>query len=1229
MNRVLVVDDKEENLYYLRALLSGHGWEVESANHGAEALVMARRFPPDLVVSDLLMPVMDGYTLLRHWKLDPCLKDVPFVVYTATYTEAEDERLAMSLGADSFILKPSDPDEFLSRLEEVMSRPDPNHRNETRKPIEDETELLRVYSATLIRKLEEKSLQLEKTNRALHEDIIRSREMEASLRASQAMMATAQRIAHFGSWELDLEGGNEPDSERLIWSDEMYRIAGYEPGTLEVSREKFFELVPPEDRPRIRETAASAIRERKPYSIIHRLVRPNGEVRVVQETAEVFFDELTSRAVKMVGTAHDITERYVAADALAKSEREQRVLAQALEIERSRLLAAQEVAKLGSWETDIASLAVNWSSETYRIFERDPETFRPDHESFLQLVHPEDRREVETAFAASLQQREVKEAQHRIVTPEGRVKHVLERWRVFHDANGTPLRALGTCRDITERVIADRDLRHTSTLLQAVVDGTTDAVFVKDRQGRYMLFNHAAARFVGRSIAEVLGNDDMALFGPEDARIIMESDRRVMRTGETVTAEESLTAAGVTRTYSATKAPFRDSHGNIIGTIGVSRDITESKITEKALRSSIEEIGTLGSALDEHAIVSRTDATGKITYVNDKFCDVSGYSREELLGQDHRVINSAYHPKSFFRELWKKISSGNVWQGELRNRAKDGSYYWVDTTIVPFCDDKGRPTKYISIRTDVTKRTQTEVFLRESESRFRMTAMQLSNVLDYSLDVICSFDEDGNFVQVNAACRAVWGYGADELLGTKYLEKVVREDRDRTEESSAAIMAGKSTRSFENRFHRKDGTVAYMQWAAHWSGTERIMFCVARDITEKKMLESQFLRAQRMESIGTLAGGIAHDLNNVLAPIMMAIELLKMDDEDPTRAGILSTIEISAKRGADMVRQVLSFARGVEGRQLEVQVAHLLKEIQKISNETFLKNIQVKVGLDPEIWVVEGDPTQLHQVMLNLSVNARDAMPDGGTLTLSARNVMLDEQYSIMNLESSPGPHVVIEIEDTGTGMSPEVIDRIFEPFYTTKELGKGTGLGLSTTLAIIKSHGGFVRVSSELGKGTKFRIYLPAKSRVSSYAQAEAKCDLPSGQGELILVVDDEAAIREITRQTLENSGYRVVLASDGAEAIATYAVRREEIAAVLTDMMMPTMDGAAAIQAITRINPAAIILAASGLNTLGMEAKATNAGVKHFIPKPYTAETLLRTLAQALTASDPDGGDLEGSAS
>jgi CheY-like chemotaxis protein len=265
--------------------------------------------------------------------------------------------------------------------------------------------------------------------------------------------------------------------------------------------------------------------------------------------------------------------------------------------------------------------------------------------------------------------------------------------------------------------------------------------------------------------------------------------------------------------------------------------------------------------------------------------------------------------------------------------------------------------------------------------------------------------------------------------------------------------------------------------------------------------------------------------------------------------------------------------------------------------------------------VIVGDPTQLHQVLVNLCLNARDAMPNGGTLSLHAENVELDAQYAGLNPEASPGPHIFLQVEDNGVGMAPEILEKIFDPFFTTKEVGKGTGLGLSTSAAIVKSHGGFIHAYSEPGKGSKFKIYLPAKIGPPSETTAVQMAELPRGNGELILVIDDEASARQITSQTLEAFGYRVVVASDGADALAIYANQRNEIAVVLTDMMMPVMDGAATIRVLRRMNPELPIIAASGLSANGYVARATSLGVKHFLPKPFTAEALLKVLREILT--------------
>jgi CheY-like chemotaxis protein len=368
-----------------------------------------------------------------------------------------------------------------------------------------------------------------------------------------------------------------------------------------------------------------------------------------------------------------------------------------------------------------------------------------------------------------------------------------------------------------------------------------------------------------------------------------------------------------------------------------------------------------------------------------------------------------------------------------------------------------------------------------------------------------------------------------------------------------------------------------------------------------------------MESIGTLAGGIAHDLNNALSPIITSIDLLKLRFKDKESTELISIIGASAQRGADMVRQVLSFARGVEGKRMELQIRHLVKEMEQIANDTFLKHIHVRTAIPSDLWTVLGDPTQIHQVLLNLCVNARDAMPNGGTLSITAENVTLDPQYAGMNADARPGPYVAIQVEDTGTGMPAAIVDKIFEPFFTTKEVGKGTGLGLSTSLAIVKTHGGFIRVYSEMGRGTRFKVYLPGSSGGAGETVAEVEQQMPRGNGERILVIDDEDSVRRITRQTLETFGYEVILASDGTEAIGIYAKRSGQIAAVITDMTMPIMDGPATIQVLRRLNPEVKIIAASGLSNTG-RAQATVQGVHYFLPKPYTAEALLQTLRKLL---------------
>lgn len=619
-----------------------------------------------------------------------------------------------------------------------------------------------------------------------------------------------------------------------------------------------------------------------------------------------------------------------------------------------------------------------------------------------------------------------------------------------------------------------------------------------------------------------------------------------------------------------------------------------------------KELADIKFALDQAAIVAITDQTGKITYVNDKFCEISKYSREELLGQDHRIINSAYHPKEFIRNIWTTIASGKVWRGELRNRAKDGSIYWVDTTIVPFLNEKGKPFQYVAIRSDITER-------KFAEERIR----QQASLLDKAQDAILVCDLSYRILYWNKGAERIYGWRAEEVLGKEICDVVCKGSREQLEKAQEALRRADEFNA-EERHDTKSGKplVIESRWTLVRNEKEQpdYFLIINTDITEQKRTESQLLRAQRIESIGTLAGGIAHDLNNILSPIMMAIDMLQLNAKDEETERWLSMARENAERGASMVKQVLSFARGVEGERISVQVRHVIKDLIKVLNETLPKSINVKSEIEPELNLISADPTQINQVLMNLCINARDAMPMGGTLSISAENATLDENYARMHIEAKPGRYVLISVKDTGSGMPPEVQQRIFDPFFTTKEIGKGTGLGLSTALSIVKSHGGFINVYSEPGRGTQFTIYLPAAESASPAAESKKASPYPAGSGELILIVDDEENILQITKATLEKFGYRTLTASDGTEAMATYAQRGDEIALVLTDMAMPFMDGAATIRALRKLNPTLPIIAASGLTTPEQSGEIQNNHVNAFLAKPYTAEKLLTTIAAVL---------------
>lgn len=506
-------------------------------------------------------------------------------------------------------------------------------------------------------------------------------------------------------------------------------------------------------------------------------------------------------------------------------------------------------------------------------------------------------------------------------------------------------------------------------------------------------------------------------------------------------------------------------------------------------------------------------------------------------------------------------------------------------------------------------------------SSLRLSEARLAGILASAMDAIITVDEKQCVVLFNTAAEKMFRCQAADTLGQPLDRFIPGRFRDAHKQHINNFGETSTSQRTMGKLRplsgvRADGeefpieaSISQMDAEGH-----KLYTVIIRDISEKKKLEAQFLRAQRMESIGTLAGGIAHDLNNVLSPILTAVELLQMRFTDESSQRLLNILHTNAVRGSEMVKQVLSFARGVEGDYSTLQPKHLIKEIVKILADTLPKNIMITYSIPSDLWNVKGDATQLHQVLMNLCVNARDAMSTGGELRIEALNVDIDDHYSRMNVGSKPGRHVCLTVIDTGIGIPESNLSKIFDPFFTTKDQGHGTGLGLSTVAGIVRSHGGFVGVYSEADRGSMFKIYLPAIEALQIPATQAARLDLPVGNGELILVVDDESAIREIAKETLLAFGYQVLTANDGTEALALFAQHQNEIRCVITDMMMPFLDGPATIRALRKLAPNLKIIASSGLKANDKSAEAVQLDVKTFLYKPYTAEALLKALAAEL---------------
>jgi len=770
--------------------------------------------------------------------------------------------------------------------------------------------------------------------------------------------------------------------------------------------------------------------------------------------------------------------------------------------------------------------------------------------------------------------------------PEG----VLVVWRkeprAFSDQDVAFLNAVSNILASTmQRNATQEALRLSREHMERILDAVPDCIFRFDRHLRVRYMNVSAVR----GLPSVLIGTHIDEFSiPTVHRTRWRSGiERALASG--VAERFDIDGPDSARRYDVSLMP--SIHAGAPSVVVVLRDITE-RVRAQARYETLFASNVVG--------VFFCGSDGVVTQANRCFLEMVGHEPADVAGR-RLNIQTLMTPtaQAIHAARLREVREHGVLPplpGELVH--SNGSN--VPVLLASAVVDRA-PAEIVTFAVD-------ETATRRAENELRNQTL----LLDSARDAIVLRDMDGRICFWNEGARRLYGWTRDEAVGKSLSELINIPRTDGEPPAGPTVIA---CGEWQGELQQRTKTGAQIIVDSRCSllpsayGEPPMMLIINTDITERKSLQRQLLHAQRLESLGTLAGGIAHDLNNILMPIQMGCEYLRRVGIPPNAERTIDSIAASARRGADIIRQLLTFARGQRADNEMANPARIIGELEKMLRETISPAIEIETSVDPDIWSIACDPTQVLQVLLNLGVNARDAMPDGGVLGIRAENVEVDEQYAKMNPGASPGMYVMLSVSDTGTGIPPESIERIFDPFFTTKEADAGTGLGLATVRSIVKNHGGFLQLYSEPG-ATVFKTYLPALYETTSEETRDFGPPAISGNGELILVIEDEMAIRDVTAATLESFGYRVLTASDGSEGIALYA-QNPDVAVVVTDMLMPVLDGPTTIRALRNLNPNLRVVGMSGYTGPRMTGPMPDL----LLQKPFRAADLLNAIHEVLS--------------
>lgn len=612
---------------------------------------------------------------------------------------------------------------------------------------------------------------------------------------------------------------------------------------------------------------------------------------------------------------------------------------------------------------------------------------------------------------------------------------------------------------------------------------------------------------------------------------------------------------------------------------------------------------------------------GRYEYISPASISITGYSPEDFKNSPV-LIQQIIHPdwQQYFEEQWGLLLRGEMPPTyEYQIIQKSGEPRWLFQRNVLIKGPDGLPVAMEGIVTDITQRKKAEDSLRQSEEKYRL-------LVENQTDMVVKVDPNGRFLFVSPSYCEMFGISEAELLGKAFMPLVHEDDRESTAKAMENLYKPPHKAYMEQRAMTKNG----WRWLS-WMDTSVFddkgqvveIIGVGRDITEQKeieerqrLLEQQLRQSQKMEAVGKLAGGVAHDFNNILAAIMGYSELaLETAGREEKCKGYISNVIKAAERARNLVEQILTFSRKV---QVQLRPVNMNKEIRRtidILGRTLPKMISVEANFSADLKLVNADPTQMEQVLINLASNAADAMPDGGRLLFETGNVFLDDEYCSVHAEVEPGEYVLLEVSDTGSGIEKDTIEKIFEPFFTTKDIGKGTGLGLSSVFGIVKGHRGHIYCYSESGMGAAFKIYLPAvKSNNALAYPDEIEQQQAPGGNEAILLVDDEESLRELGSAALESAGYKVITAESGEAAHEIYREQGRQLDLIILDLGMPGMGGQKCLELILELNPRAKIIIASGYSANGQARSALDSGALDYVAKPFRRSSLLTAVRNAL---------------